>query len=466
MRARRRDLTAKTVKSIGKFYFRSSITGERASNVSASELTGPGFKEVTLDELHSGPPYTSGGPFFRARLDTLDAVAGSCQIQGVQQASGAGLNALLKEIGRPLKPGETWRRGYEGGVVVRPPVRFTVPSVEGADDYKPGINPNDLEALGSRAYNKLRPKPEKLNLFQSLYEIREIPRMIRPLAANHAGNWERIRRDFRGLRDLSSNWRGESAQRLTERMNPKRAADKFLEVQFGWKPFVGDVVSLIDTTLHYDQYLADTIRKNGSWQHRKFSEDELMSSNLVHESTSSGLSVSSYSSPSFGPTYLTNSSLRVYKETYTRIWYEGKFRYYYPEFNKIPPSQLGALVMLQRKLRLHGLFISPTLIYRVIPWTWLVDWFVNIGDNLQMLEDQLTGRVASLYMYLMRHTVERYRYVLTWNTVDGQSLSFEKFDSIDCKRRVPAGSNFSFSAAPGGLSPTQQAILIALGLSQ
>jgi hypothetical protein len=408
----------------------------------------------------------TGGPFFRSRLDTIDAIAGSVHVQGVQQASGAGLNALLKEVGRPLKPGETWRRAYEGGVIIRPPVRFTVPSfVEGADDYRPGVNPNNLEDLGTRAYNRLRPKPERLNLFQSLYEIKEVPRMIKPLAADHARNWRRLTRDLRGLNDLLPRYRDEKVRDVVARMNPKRVADKFLETQFGWVPFVSDVVSLIDTTLHYDQYLADVVRRNGSWQQRRFSEEVLETSDLVHSTSSSGLSVSSYSSPSLGSTYLTNSSVRVYKETCTRIWYEGKFRYYYPEFNKIPPSQLGALVMLQRKLRLHGLYISPTLIYRVIPWTWLLEWFLNVGDNLQMLEDQLTGRVASQYMYLMRHTYERYKYIVTWTTVDGQSLSFEKFDSIDCKRRVPAGSNFGFSAAPGGLSPMQQAILIALGLS-
>jgi hypothetical protein len=418
-----------------------------------------------MDEKHPGPPYNVGGPFFMALFRTVGNINGSCRIQSTQAANGAGLNALLKELGRSLRPGETFRRVYEGGLIVRPPVRFTVPSsIEKDTDYVPGVNPDDLQQLGSRGYNRLRPKPHKINLFQSLYEIREIPRMIRPLAQNHFRNWDRISRDFRGLDDLSPRWQRDSRRRLLDRMAPKRAADKFLELKFGWEPFISDVKTLIDVTINYDDYLQSLIRRNDKWKQRKFAEDELVSSTLVHSQSSSGLSVSSYSDPSFGPNYLTSSSINVYRETVTRIWYEGSFKFSYPEFNKIPPSQLGALVMLKRKLLLHGLYISPTLIYRVIPWTWLTEWFLNIGDNLQVLEDQLTERVVSRYMYLMRHTYDRYRYEVTWNTVDGQTLKYESYDSIECKRRVQAASHYGFSAAPGGLSPMQLAILAALGL--
>lgn len=467
MRLRRRNNTLTSTQVIGRFYHHNSRTGETTKGSPHQAVTGPSYREVTMDELHEGPPYTTGGPFFNVLVTGLDAVAGNIHVRGGQLASGSGLNAIYREIGRTAKPGDEWRRAYEGGLIVRPPVQFTVPSatIDGPDDWHDGVNPDNLNDLGARAYNRLRPKPEKVGLFQSLAEIREIPRMIRPLAADHARNWDRISRDFRGLDDLSMQWQRDSRRRLLDRMSPKRAADTFLGVQFGWKPFVKDVVDLVDTTINYDDYLQSAIRRNGRWKQRRFIEDELVSSTLVYSNSSSGLSVQSWSEPSFGPAFVTSSSIQVFRETLTQIWYEGSFRFYYPEFNKIPPAQLGQLVMLQRKLRLHGLYISPTLIYRVVPWTWLLDWFVNIGDNLQVLEDQLTARVASRYMYLMRHTYDRYRYVLTLNFTSGQTATVEKIGGVECQRRVQAASNFGFSIAPGGLSPMQLAILAALGIS-
>lgn len=466
LRLRSRDLTAKSIQVIGGHYFRSTLTGERASPAPYSELTGPCWRELTMDEKHPGPPYETGGPFFRVRHDSADAVAGSCHIRGGQTASGSGLNAIHREIGRSSKPGELWKRAYEGGVIVRPPVRFSVPSVEGPTDYKPGINDNNLQDLGSRAYQRLRPKPDKVDLFQSLVEIREIPTMIRPLARDHASDWERLRRDFRGLDDLSAEWRKKSRQNIWDRLGPKPIADQFVGTQFGWIPFVGIVNDLIDTTINYDRYLDDLITRNGSWQQREFSEDELESSTEMYSTSSQGLSVSSYSSPSLGATYLARSSIKVYRETVTRIWYEGSFRFYYPEFNKIPPSLLTSMVQLKRVLRLYGLYVSPSLIYRVTPWTWLVDWFAGIGNNISALEDLVTERVVSRYIYLMRHTYDRYKYVLTWTTNDGQQLSFETYDSVDCKRRLGSESNFGFSTAPSGLTAMQQAILAALGISR
>lgn len=466
LRYRSRDFTAKTVQPIGKYFFRSSLTGEVAGNTPHSELVGHGWKETTMDELHGRPPYRDGGPFFRVRHDSIDAVAGACSIHGTQQASGSGLNAIHREVKRSSRPGETWRRVYEGGVVIRPPVRFSAPKVSGPEDYQPGINDDNLAHLGSRAYNRLRPKPEKQNLLQSLVEIRETLKAVKPQAYSYRNSWESIRSEFRGLDDLSLDWQRRSRKRLLSRMAPKKAADRFLGVQLGWKPFVSDVVALLDTTINYDNYLQSAIERNGKWLQRRFSENELNSSDEVYATSSQGLSVSSYSSPSFGPNYLTSASLRVYHETVTRVWYEGSFRYYYPEFEKIPPHLLGAVVQLKRRLQLHGLRISPSYIYRVLPWTWLGDWFLNVGDLLTIAEDQMTERVVSRYMYLMRQTITRYRYVLQWTTVDGQSLSFTMFDGVDCKRRAEQENYWSFSAAPGGLTPLQLSILAALGIGR
>lgn len=464
-RLRERSRPALTMQTVGSFYTYSTLTGDSVPGAPAQALVGNGVKEKCMDELHAGPPYNTGGPFFLARVTLPHYVVGHVHTRGGPAVGGAGLNSVLKELKRALLPGETFRRAYAGGLVLSPPILGSLPSenISGPDDYYSGVNDNDLQTLGNRAYNRLRPKPETMNLAQTLVELREVPRMIRPLAGDHARAWRNIVNDVRSQRDLSGAYRARGRERLVARMAPRRAADQFLAVQFGWRPFVGDMVSLLDSTINLDNNLQRAVDRNGRWQQRRFAEDELRSSTKIWSQTNAG--TATWTEPSLS-SYAARATLTIYREGMTRIWYKGSFKYYYPEFERIPPSQLGALVMAQRALRLYGLRVSPTLIYRVTPWTWLVDWFVNVGGNLQVLEDMSTGSVASRYMYLMRESYDRYRYVLDLELNDGQKCSFEAIREVRVKRRAPAETHFGFSAAPGGLSPMQQAIIAALGLSR
>jgi hypothetical protein len=246
-------------------------------------------------------------------------------------------------------------------------------------------------------------------------------------------------------------------------MLPKKLADLYIEKEFGWRPFVGDLQKLADLSVNYDAQLQKAMNRNGEWVTRRFFEDELTTSTLVTSTTTSGLNVQTFTAPSLAQ-FCTSATLSVYRETYMRVWYEGSFRYYYRELDKIPPDKLSALVHMQRLFRMYGLRISPSLIYRVTPWTWLADWFVNVGDNLQKMEDHMTGNVVARRMNLMRRCYDRFRYNLVLHSTAGP-ITLNTYRSVETKRRVNAQSYFSFSAT-ANLSDWQLSMLAALGLSK
>lgn len=462
MRRRSRDLTSRTPQPYGRFFHRNEATGETTRGSDHVDLLGPGYREVCLDENHGRPPYRTGGPLAVVRVTYPYAVAGNVVTHGGTPASGAGLNAIYKEIGRSPRSGDLWRRSYSGGLVIHPPGNYTVASESIADpnDWRPGVNENNLQDLGARGWEKLRPKPDGADVFQSLVEIREIPRMIRPLANGYHRLWDDlVRQNVRRPREV------DFLTRLRDQQIPKRLSDSFVEANFGWRPFVNDVTKVVDTTIFYNQILNGNIEKNGKWQQRRFLEDDQITQTVLFEQTTQGLNTQTWTSPSLG-SFANYARIKIYREEFTRIWYDGKFRYYYPEYVKIPPSQLGALVRVQRALRMYGLRVSPTLLWKVTPWTWLADWLGGFGSNIQMVEDQLSGNVLAEYMYLMRETFARIRYSLALRFNDGISTSLSAIREVRVRRREGQQSNFGFSANPAGLNSMQVAILAALGIGR
>jgi hypothetical protein len=184
----------------------------------------------------------------------------------------------------------------------------------------------------------------------------------------------------------------------------------------------------------------------------------------VTRTTSSPL-LASYFAPSGARSNLLSNNIKVYRQQATRIWYEGKFLVYRPEFDPGVPMH-PQIRSAKQALSIYGAKIDPMVLYKITPWSWLIDWFSNTGSVLQELMDSLTGEAVSKYMYLMRHTFDRYKYVCTQtHSLGNASLSGETYWQQELKVRVPASTSFGFTLPVGGLSGKQMAILAALGIS-
>ena len=157
------------------------------------------------------------------------------------------------------------------------------------------------------------------------------------------------------------------------------------------------------------------------------------------------------------PTYL--------EKTWTedRVWASARFRYWLPE----GPRDVQWTNKMKRALL--GLNPSPSVVYNAVPWTWLIDWFTNVGNLIENVEPGVADRLAADYFYVMREIQWR----RTQDTVgffrDPQgnpftvsaSASYSKFRKTRIK-----GDPFGFNTNPASLSGVQLAILGALGMSR
>lgn len=414
----------------------------------ALESCADGVRRVCIDENHGRPPYKEGGPFFQYQL-----------LQPKYPVDGGHVFGRIKtqSYGSVIvRPGDEWRRHYSGSFTKstsdQPTSRTSLGGAEdinSPDDYSSYVNPDDLQSLGNTAYGKLRPKVENVNLLQAIAEGKDIPKMLATTAKGFHSTWKAVGGDL-----SAANWKA----------TPKGAADQFLNVAFGWRPFVNDIIGTCDTVLFAADHIASRERNNDRWMHRQFVEEAQTSNELLFSSTGN---TSNMCSPSLGIDHVQpfSGSYYISRQRMTQVWYEGVFKFYRPEFDKGLKTGYPSIKKLRQMATLLGLNLNATTLYRVTPWTWLVDWFANVGNNIQALEDLATNQVASKYMYLMRHTYDRFEYRCVFTDYAGVTFDLKWYKEARVKKRERAASPFGFSLPVGGLSSMQLSILAALGIS-
>lgn len=463
-RYRERDtLRRASYQKIGSTYMENRSDGEVVCKSDQMSDVPVGVKEGVWDEKHPGPPYLTGGPFFLRRTGYDLPVVGNglYMSRRIDYAQG-GCN------GHNLGPNTDWRKFYQGGFTCAPSVfEFAginlIPTVSGPDDRSSWLNADNLEPLGSRAYKKLSPKFEVSNLMQSLIEMKETVPMLKTSSKAFHQTWKVVAGQYAGGAKYALKKAAEKQGISTMQAVSKEGAGHFLNHQFGWRPFVQDVVNMCDLVINFEDHLTKAEGINNKWMKRRFREQKDQSE-TVH-------GVTSYDGTGCIPYFLPvewlvsgASQQRYLTRRVTEIWYEGRVKVYRPEFDTEDTSGLPALKKVKQMLTLAGVNINPSTLWKVTPWSWLVDWFVNVGDFIQLLED--TNSTVFDYFYLMRRTREDSVYQASFAFQTGPQLSLEWTNFVEVKRRMVGGSPFSFTMPPSGLSGMQVAILAALGLSK
>jgi hemolysin-activating ACP:hemolysin acyltransferase len=272
------------------------------------------------------------------------------------------------------------------------------------------------------------------------------------------------------FRDLYLAMGGSKSSQL---MHPKSVADSFLNHHFGWVPFIKDLRQFHDVFQNSEKYIDQISRDNNRWIKRVRVMETTEKETLVSKGGITG-AVSpwigappwnmcrSQNVPGIGNTM---ANWTISEQLQTRVWAMGQFRYYRPEFDLSNPDYSSQWNDLQRRLLLYGARISPSNVWKSTPWTWLIDWFSNIGDHIDLVNDIAIDGIVSKYMYVMRHSVRRFILRSTmyyWQS----SLTLDWIRYVETKQRQRAWTPYGFNLFGKDLSAKQWAILGALGISK
>lgn len=244
---------------------------------------------------------------------------------------------------------------------------------------------------------------------------------------------------------------------------PTRAGNigsEYLNYQFAVAPTLADEQTLRFAAENSEKIIAQLERDSGKPVRRsyEFPPPE---------------SISSEVSGTFQPQLLAGGVPTVYEAsagTYTKrtrstetTKFSGNFTYH------LPPKGTWRRKIAELDA-VYGIRPGVDTAWNLVPFSWMADWYANMGDVMTNLNAfALDGNVLR-YAYIMRmkKTVISYNWTFqgrllgSRNAWSQQSGSFEV--SYSTFQRLPA-SPFGFGVSGGALTPRRIAILAALGIA-
>lgn len=325
---------------------------------------------------------------------------------------------------------------YGNSYFTRGPV---VPSLYGLGSY-PGIAPwttSNTEAMsyGARAIKATQPLRPNASAAQFVGEL------------------------FEGLPSMAG------LALLKERANVFRGAgSEYLNVQFGWIPFLSDLRKFATALRRATAILSQLERDSGKVVRRRFAFPSQVSTSAPFDIPITGYGVyAGNRGPYWG--YLRNPTpSQSIARTETDVWFSGAYSYAIPTDN----SLLSRMQSLSAKSNvLFGSRVTPEVVWELAPWSWLVDWKLGVGNLISNASSFSDDGLVIRYGYLMRHVRSTVQYQSSPQVTNTGSKIPASFVTVSTERKERLRATpYGFGVSPGSFTDSQWSILGALGLSR
>lgn len=398
-----------------------------------------GANLVTQSNPRKGGVYVDGGPWYMWKKTTTYNQSGG--VKAFQSGRDQG----------PAYVGSYWCVPQQS---VAPPINWNSAATAGTEM-------TSMQSRGSEAWNLVRPDLPSFSIGNSLFELREVPSMLKQTLGAF-------------IRDMknSPQWLRKTqrqAKANAKRSGMSHAGEWFLAVEFGWIPLLSDIKNFVEAQRNQQKVLRQLIRDAG----RPVRRSRRMSP-LASEQEKSQYQKGTDWRPYNGAmrptlntgTYTGGGSSIALKSTYkVKWWVEGCFYYY------LPPGPRDIVWTRKMYRRIMGWRVTPTMVWNAMPWTWLADYFTGLGQFMQAVSSGVADNLVAKYCYLMKtktwsHETACSQSIRTSaNGSQGKTVTAVTTETWVTKTRV-AASPFGFGIKQNSLNAKQIAIMGALGLSR
>lgn len=241
---------------------------------------------------------------------------------------------------------------------------------------------------------------------------------------------------------------------------------EYLNVQFGWLPFISDLRDTLKAVVRSDQILKQYARDSGKMVRRKFafpwkietSDFDIMK-NQGYWANASDLGPEFFKNDvQYKSNTLTRTSTSIQKYRFS-----GAYSYFLAgEDTLLSTIERHA----QEANKLLGIRLTPDVLWELAPWSWLSDWVFNLGLNIGNASKLSQDGLVIRYGYLMRDSLIRNMYSASWNTF--YSLPEMSFHVIleNHRKESVRSSPYGFGLNPNSFTERQWSILAALGMTK
>jgi hypothetical protein len=302
----------------------------------------------------------------------------------------------------------------------------------------PSSDETELRGYGSTAIARCAPRNNVADLAASLVETYRdgIPHLL------GSAVWESKARNFRNLHSS--------------------LGDEYLNVQFGWEPFLNDIHDFSHGVTRLNKVYNDFAQGSGKVVRRRYDFPPTTTSTDTKLYASTGPAIIGQRDSSYWYKEMQGGFGAVYRnrQTTVRRWFSGAFTYY------VPPMGNSFVEHANRAVETLGLDLNAESLWEMAPWSWAVDWFTNVGDLLHNVNSWSADGLVLKYGYIMEHSVVRDTYTFVGDCRFLPATTFPETVVLvtETKKRRRA-TPFGFSLSPV-LTDRQKAIAAALGLTR
>jgi hypothetical protein len=296
----------------------------------------------------------------------------------------------------------------------------------------------NVSSLGAVGWNKYRPGQPGAGAAQFLAEISQVPRMLKTTAF--------------GFKDAYERRFGHNPRR-----DAKKAADHWLNHQYGWIPFVSDLQDFSKTWKQSDSMIKQLRQDNDQWIKRSGSVRVDRDVEVLEEKDGENFHYPDLSMSSrLNPQYPYRGWWRIARTKSQDAWFTARFKYHIPDIQSVNWER-------KARAKLYGLDLTPSLVWELTPWSWLVDWGSNVGDVFANMDNQLADNLVAKYAYISGRTTTRVD--VTSHMPFVKPLTNTWSYQIQRRQRV-AANPFGFGLTGDDLTARQFSILGALGITR
>jgi hypothetical protein len=246
-----------------------------------------------------------------------------------------------------------------------------------------------------------------------------------------------------------------AAEILRQRaLRARNAGQEYLNVEFGWRPLVNDVLSLANSIINSDELTRQYVNESGRVLHRSYTYP-------WDTSTSTSTLTGQRAIPIIKQAYSTATGTQtVVTTTLTKRWFEGTFTYHLaPQGSLARKEQIAA--------KLYGTRITPEVLWNLTPWTWAADWVFNLGDVIHNVSAFAADGLVMPWAYMMEQTSISKEYTFSGSRLTINNQDFTSRQKLTTTRKYRRKATpFGFGLNPSTFSGRQWSILVALGLAR
>lgn len=257
--------------------------------------------------------------------------------------------------------------------------------------------------------------------------------------------------------------------------------NEYLNVEFGWKPFVSDLKDFAKAFKNAGKILAQYRRDSGKTVHRhwqlpptrdvkvypeyKFGYGGNPANFVIFLPTDNGEFSRNFTSGEINSlmVYGTSASAHSSSVIEQKYKFSGAYSYLLSEDD----SFFGRMERyVQEADKLFGVRLTPDVLWQLTPWSWLADWESNIGVNISNMTALGQDNLVLRWGYLMRETSYKH-YISTSNftSYGGFSGSIHSTWRSVRKERVRS-TPYGFGLNTANFTDRQWSILGALGMTR